>query len=451
MGLVEHDEGGPQDEGAGDGHALPLAAGKLVRVSVAAVGVESHLPERRRDDVLPVRGGSGGAVNPQAFFDDLADRQPRAQAAERVLEDDLHLPPQRPQGVRPQALDQGVAEIDGAARGDEAQQRQPQRRLAGAGFSDHADRLAGAHRERQAVDRLHVVDRAAQQAGANGVPDPQVLRAHQGRRFARRGRRAARLRRDEALRVGMVRRLEDAGRGARFHDLAVLHDAHPVGDLAHDGQVVGDEQHRHVEAPLQALEQLQDLRLDGHVERRGGFVGDQQGGLVGQRHGDHDALALAARQLVGKGRQAALGFGQTDQVQQLQGALPRRRLSHPLVQAQGLAELLLDGMQRVQGGHGFLEYHCDAVAAHRAHGGGGGAEQLPPFEPHAAAGVRGGGVGQQLQDAQRGDRLAGAGFADQRHRLALLDGQRQALDGVHGAAFGPEVHRQVLDVQQGSP
>ena len=49
---------------------------------------------------------------------------------------------------------------------------------------------------------------------------------------------------------------------------------------------------------LQVLQQFQDLRLHRHVKRRGGLVGDQQVGIVGKRHGDHDALPLAAGQLM---------------------------------------------------------------------------------------------------------------------------------------------------------
>jgi hypothetical protein len=67
---------------------------------------------------------------------------------------------------------------------------------------------------------------------------------------------------------------------------------------------VGDEQHRHAER-LCNPEQLQDLRLHGDVERRGRLVGDQQVGLVGERHGDHHALALAAGELVRIGIRAA--------------------------------------------------------------------------------------------------------------------------------------------------
>ena len=100
-----------------------------------------------------------------------------------------------------------------------------------------------------------------------------------------------------------------------------------------------------LEPALQALQQLQNLRLNGDVERGGGLVGDQQGWLVGQRHGDHDALALPAGKFVREGSQAFLGLGQADQVQQFQGSLSRIRLSHALVQPQRFTELFLDGMQ----------------------------------------------------------------------------------------------------------
>ena len=48
----------------------------------------------------------------------------------------------------------------------------------------------------------------------------------------------------------------------------------------------------------QRAHQLQDLRLDGDVERGGGLVGDQEPRVAGQRHRDHHALAHAARELV---------------------------------------------------------------------------------------------------------------------------------------------------------
>ncbi|MDT4861593.1 hypothetical protein FQZ97_962050 [compost metagenome] len=57
---------------------------------------------------------------------------------------------------------------------------------------------------------------------------------------------------------------------------------------------MGDEEHRHALGLLQFREELQDLRLNRHVERGRRLIGDQQLWLVGKRHGDHHALALAA-------------------------------------------------------------------------------------------------------------------------------------------------------------
>ena len=50
---------------------------------------------------------------------------------------------------------------------------------------------------------------------------------------------------------------------------------------------------------LQVLKQVQNLRLDGHVQRGSRLVGDDELGRAGQGHGDHDALAHTAGQLVG--------------------------------------------------------------------------------------------------------------------------------------------------------
>ena len=55
----------------------------------------------------------------------------------------------------------------------------------------------------------------------------------------------------------------------------------------------------------QAAQQLQNLRLDGGVERGGRLVRDQQIGISGERHRDHDALDLAAGEFVRIGRPAA--------------------------------------------------------------------------------------------------------------------------------------------------
>ena len=94
--------------------------------------------------------------------------------------------------------------------------------------------------------------------------------------------------------VGMFRRGEDLLHRPLLDDLAAVHDADHVRDAAHDAEIVGDEQQAHAEPAANLREQRQDLRLHGDVERRGRLIRDQQIGLVGERHRDHDALALAA-------------------------------------------------------------------------------------------------------------------------------------------------------------
>ena len=111
-------------------------------------------------------------------------------------------------------------------------------------------------------------------------------------------------------------------------------------------------------------EQLEDLRLHRHVERRRRLVGDEEVRLVGERHGDHHALALPAGKLVRIGAEPALGLADADLLQKLQHAHPRRAVAHAAMQLQHLADLPLDGVERVERGHRLLEDHGDVVAAH---------------------------------------------------------------------------------------
>ena len=108
-------------------------------------------------------------------------------------------------------------------------------------------------------------------------------------------------------------------------DLAVLHHANALRDLAHDAQVVGDEQQRHVQASLDVLEKRDDLGLDRDVESGCRLVGDEQVGLVGEGHGDHDALPLAAGKLMRIALETACRIRNADLAKHLDCALARCR------------------------------------------------------------------------------------------------------------------------------
>ncbi len=174
-----------------------------------------------------------------------------------------------------------------------------------------------------------------------------------------------------------------------------------IRDAADDAEIMGDEEHSHAEPALQLLEKLEDLRLHGDVERGGRLVGDQQLGLVGERHGDHHPLALAARELMGEGVEPFGGVADADEVEEFERALAGRLAGEALVQLQDLADLPRHGVQRVERGHRLLEDHGDVVAAHLAQLVLRRGEKVAPLEEHAAGRVRGWRVLQELEDRER--------------------------------------------------
>ena len=198
-------------------------------------------------------------------------------------------------------------------------------------------------------------------------PDLEQFTAHDlGRISDLRRRLAPGLGGQQLLGVGMPGRGEQRRDRTGFDNLAVVHHAHPIGQLAHDAQIMGDKQDRQSQTCLQVLEQGQNLCLNGDIQRRGRLVGNQQVRIVGQGHGDHHPLALTAGQFMRQSIQAPRRIGQTDQLQQFQNPCPQPRPTQALVQDQGFTQLPLDGMQRVQRGHRLLKHHGNLVAANLA-------------------------------------------------------------------------------------
>ena len=106
-------------------------------------------------------------------------------------------------------------------------------------------------------------------------------------------------------------------------DRAEIHDGDPVGDVPDDREVVRDEEIGELEVVLQRLEQVEDLRLDRHVERRDRLVGDDEVRVDGERARDADSLALAARELVRIARRRVRG--QPDDARAARGRASARR------------------------------------------------------------------------------------------------------------------------------
>jgi hypothetical protein len=293
-----------QDHGAGDADPLVLAARQFVRITVEEVGIELDLLHHRPRHGLAGRVVEVRPVHLQRLGDGIADGHARVQTRQRVLEHDLQVLAGLPQGLALGLGDIAAEDGDGAGGGrNQLQHRPRQGRLARAAFSDHAQGLALAQRQ---VDPVHgaQLQWLRKQTAADGEPhlDPLGLQDH--RRVRRHGlqRRAspaivtvqARDRVEQGAGVGRFGRREDPV-DRPFLDIGPgLHHAHPVGQASDHAHVVGDQGHGRARVALQLGHQVEDLGLDGDVQRRGRLVGDQQLGSRRHGRGDHHPLAHAA-------------------------------------------------------------------------------------------------------------------------------------------------------------
>jgi hypothetical protein len=182
---------------------------------------------------------------------------------------------------------------------------------------------------------------------------------------------------------------------------------------------------RQAELRLEVLEQVQDLRLDGHVQRGHRLVGDDEAGPQGERAGDADALALAAAEGVGKA--AHILGAEPDAAEQLGHALLALAPAADAVDVEGLAHEVEQRHARIEGGERILEDHLHLPA------------ERPQLLPAQSSHVDGGAVpdahvdlpGGRLDgphDAARGGRLAAAALPHEAECLALVDVEVDAVD-----------------------
>ena len=310
---------------------------------------------------------------------------------------------------------------DGQVEKDAARHAEP------ATVSTQRWRLRSRNRLRSRVSRLH--------RGPVARADLPQIRARLDRvaieleARRRRVRIGLRHRREQRARVGVLGALVDGLGRSHLDDPAAIHHRDARADVPHQPQVVGDEQVGQREARLQVDEQVDDLRLDRHVERRHRLVGDDQRRVERERAGQADALPLAAAELV---RVAPPQLGIEADVREQLGD-PRRALGlrADAVDDQRLLDDRLDAHPRVERRVRILEDHLHVPPRLAQRARGRAPSTSSPLKRDLARRRL-----DQAEDAAPGRRLAAARLADQAERLALLDRERHAIDRPHAPTRG---------------
>ena len=159
---------------------------------------------------------------------------------------------------------------------------------------------------------------------------------------------------------------EETVGAAGLHEHAGVHHVHALAHAGDDAEVVRDHDQRRVALGDEGLQDLEDLRLDRHVESGRRLVGDQQLRLAREGDRNHRPLPHPARELVRIVLEALLRARDPDLVEQLGRALVGLLAVHAEVHFERLADLPADGEHRVERGHRVLKDHRDLAAADRA-------------------------------------------------------------------------------------
>jgi hypothetical protein len=84
--------------------------------------------------------------------------------------------------------------------------------------------------------------------------------------------------------------------GRFLGDPSQVHDEHPVAQELHRSQVVGDEKAAEAHVPLQVQQQVDDRRLNGHIQGGNRLVGDDEPWLDDECPGNVDPLPFSSRE-----------------------------------------------------------------------------------------------------------------------------------------------------------
>ncbi len=226
--------------------------------------------------------------------------------------------------------------------------------------------------------------------------------------------------RDQRAGVGMSGRIEQLSHRPDLDQAPEIEDADPGDEIAHQAEVMRNEEVSEAERAAEIVEEIDDLGLNRHVKRGRRLIEDDQLRLCGDRPRDGDALLLAARQFV-RIAGGEIG-GQLHHVQEARNA-PIDLGARQSARLERHRDRLTDRAARVERGARVLKDHLHgsvAAAPMRLPG------EIAAFEQNGAIARR-----REAHDHPRDRRLARAAFAGEAERFALGQGEADVVDRLH--------------------
>ena len=98
--------------------------------------------------------------------------------------------------------------------------------------------------------------------------------------------------------VRVARVVKDFLGGPDLDDFPGIHHGDPVRDAGDHAQIVRNQHDADAGLALDITQQVEHLRLYGHIQRRSGFVGEEDVRVQGQRDGKHAPLAHPSGKIV---------------------------------------------------------------------------------------------------------------------------------------------------------
>ena len=223
--------------------------------------------------------------------------------------------------------------------------------------------------------------------------------------------------------VGMNRLVHDLSGRPHLHDPAPVHHSNPVAQVRYQVEIVGNEQVGQRQLLFEVQQQVDDLRLDRDIQVGHRLVEHQELRIHGQGPGHHDALLLAAGELVGES--GAVRRSDAHRLQDLPNAFHALLFRHPQVD-QTLFQAVADAHLGVQSAVGILEHdlHPAAKGPQLCRG---KRPQQRAAETHLAVRRR-----VQVEDRAGQGGLAAAGLANQPEDRVLLDIQAYPVHRPYG-------------------